>query len=224
MTGLFVTGTDTGIGKTVVSAALMHRLRRKADLIYWKPIQTGFPADDDTQTVRLLGGCSSEEIYAAGVRLPEPLSPHLAARHAGTRIDLEEVMAAPPAHSDDRWCIVEGAGGVLVPIDDRCFMVDLMVLLGLPVVVVARAQLGTINHTLLTLEALRSRSLRVAGVVLVGESNPENAESIEMFGAVEVLGQLSHLRPLTSESLAAWACAHLDSNGSLENLMCENSL
>jgi dethiobiotin synthase len=220
MRGLFVTGTDTNIGKTVVSAALMHRLRPRADLVYWKPIQTGFPGDDDTAMVRTLGDCRSDEICADGIRLPEPLSPHLAARHAGTCIEMEELLSALPSQTGARAWIVEGAGGVLVPIDGRSFMVDLM----------ARSGLGTINHTLLTLEVLRSRSLRIAGVVLVGEGNPENAESIEDFGAVEILGQLPHLHPggpmgaLTCESLAAWACSHLDRKGLLENLLCKDAL
>lgn len=219
MRGAFVTGTDTNVGKTVVSAALLHRLRAKADLLYWKPVQTGFPADDDTATVRTLGDCSSEEICADGIRLPEPLSPHLAARHAGIRIEIDELLSPLRRHATRRAWIVEGAGGTLVPINNRSLMLDLMVLIGLPVVVVARSGLGTINHTLLTLEALRSRSLRVAGVVMVGESNPENAESIAEFGEVEILGQLPPINELSPASLAAWACSHLDPDGALENAL-----
>ena len=162
--GVFVTGTDTGVGKTVVCAALMHRYRRlrprsdasRAMVRYWKPVQTGIERGDDTREVQRLGGCSPREILQDGVRLRRPLSPHLAARLSGVTIDIRTLLdglAAQPPSS--RW-IVEGAGGALVPINDSELMTDLMVRLALPVVVVARSRLGTINHTLLTLEALEA--------------------------------------------------------------------
>jgi dethiobiotin synthetase len=217
--GLFVTGTDTNIGKTAISAALMHRYRSKAKLRYWKPVQTGFPPDNDTETVRILGGCSEDEIWDAGIRLPNPVSPHLAARMAGVEIRLDAILASLPARTEEDAWIVEGAGGVLVPINEKLLMTDLMSALELSVLVVARAGLGTINHTLLTLEALRSRSLRVAAVVLVGEGNPDNALSIARYGGVEVLGQLPHLSELNATSLSAWTHNHLDPHGKLENLM-----
>ncbi len=223
MRGLFVTGTDTNIGKTVVSAALMHRYRSNAKLRYWKPVQTGFPPDDDTETVRILGECSKNEIWDAGIRLPDAVSPHLAARQAGVEIRLDEILASLPAQKEENAWIVEGAGGVLVPINEKVLMIDLMSALELPVLVVARARLGTINHTLLTLEALRSRSLRVAAVVLVGEGNPDNALSIARYGGVEVLGQLPHLSELSATSLSAWAHNHLDPHGRLENLIIGGS-
>src|SRR5579863_3409206 len=91
MKGLFVTGTDTGVGKTIAAAALMHRYRDAAPLRYWKPIQTGIEIDDDTAAVRRMGACAEQEILAAGVRLRKPVSPHLAARWAGRRIDLAEL-------------------------------------------------------------------------------------------------------------------------------------
>src|SRR5258708_24462112 len=154
---------------------------------YWKPIQTGIESDDDTETVRRLGGCTEQEIFAQGVRLPKPVSPHLAARWAGERIDLRTLEAI---RTDDgsAW-IVEGAGGLLVPINDSQTMADWIGLLGLPVVVAARSVLGTINHTLLTLEALRSRSLRIAGVLMIGEPNADNREAIEHYGCLPVIGE-----------------------------------
>src|SRR5690348_9352413 len=109
MKGLFVTGTDTGVGKTVASAALMHRFRGAAPLRYWKPIQTGIEIDDDTATVRHLGACSAEEIFGKGVRLPKPVSPHLAARWAGCRIDLAELRALVGNDEGGKTWIVEGA-------------------------------------------------------------------------------------------------------------------
>jgi dethiobiotin synthase len=189
--GLFVTGTDTGVGKTVLSAAL---LLRYPNACYWKPIQTG--PDDDTAEVRRLSG---GRVLDEGIRLPDPVSPHLAARRAGMTI------ALPRRDSDGAVYIVEGAGGVLVPVNDTQTMADLMVLLGLPVIVAARTTLGTINHTLLTLEALRARSLKIAGVVMIGDTNPDNRAAIEQYGCVTVLAEMPRFDPLTPEILKRWA-------------------
>jgi dethiobiotin synthase len=210
--GLFITGTDTGVGKTTVAAALMRRYRGLAAVRYWKPIQTGIESDDDTKTVRELAGCNEAEIFAHGIRLEKPVSPHLAARWAGTRIDLA-ALAKLPDDDSSAW-IVEGAGGVLVPINESETMADLMAMLGLPVLVVARSRLGTINHTLLTLEALWARGLRIAGVVLNGELNPDNRAAIEHYGRVPILGELPMIEPLKEMDLAA--CVHrLDPSNSL---------
>jgi len=215
MRGLFITGTGTNVGKTVVSAALMHRFRGTVALCYWKPIQTGVEEADDTATVRKLGICTDREIFNAGIRLHGSLSPHIAARLAGEEIDLQRVeQMAPPGIDERRW-LVEGAGGILVPINDRQTMRDLMEKLQMPALVVALSSLGTINHTLMTLETLRRFSRPIAGVVMVGEPNRENRETIESFGKVEVLGELPHFPRLTSEALATWARAGLDPRGRL---------
>jgi dethiobiotin synthase len=206
--GLFVTGTDTGVGKTVVSAALLLRFRSRFALRYWKPIQTGIERDDDTAEVRRLAACGPEEVTDDGVRLRHAVSPHLAARRAGVRIDLDAIGGLGSGGSA-RW-VVEGAGGVLVPINEAELMIDLMTRLALPVVVVARSTLGTINHTLLTLEALQARRLRVAGVVMVGVPDAENRVAIESYGRTRVLGELPLLSPLASATLEAWATACLD--------------
>ena len=187
MRGLFVTGTDTGVGKTVVSAVLAT----SRGWGYWKPIQTG--AESDTAEVARLAGC---QVHDEGVRLPEPLSPHLAASLANTRIALTDL------HIPEGNWIVEGAGGVLVPINERETMLDLMTMLTLPVVVAARTTLGTINHTLLTLAALRSRELSIEKVVMVGEPNRENRAAIERYGQVTV-DEVPWLDPLTPEAIRA---------------------
>jgi dethiobiotin synthetase len=211
MKGLFVTGTDTGVGKTVASAALMHRYRGARPLRYWKPIQTGIEIDDDTATVRRLGACSKDEIFDQGVRLPKPVSPHLAAQWAGQRIDLKEMRGLVGDGGEDgtTW-IVEGAGGLLVPINETQTMADWIAYLALPVLVVARSGLGTINHTLLTLEALQARSLRVAGVMMIGEPNAYNRAAIEQYGRAPVVAEMPFLTPLDPGLLAAWSVTHLD--------------
>jgi dethiobiotin synthetase len=161
MRGLFVTGTDTGVGKTWVAAALAAALRDTgASVGTCKPVLTGLdepgPHDDE-----LLGGA----VVAA--RFGPPVSPHLAAELAGTPIDPAALVAAARQAAEGRDAVVvEGAGGLLVPLADGYDMRDLAVALGLPLVVVARPGLGTINHTLLTLEAARAHGLRVAAVVL----------------------------------------------------------
>ncbi len=213
MKGLFVTGTDTGVGKTVAAAALLHRYRGVAPVRYWKPIQTGIEIDDDTTTVRRLGACSEEEIFAQGVRLPKPVSPHLAARWAQQCIDLTALRGLLP--DDGTSSIVEGAGGVLVPVNEAQTMADWMVHLELSVLVVARSGLGTINHTLLTLEALNTRHLRVAGVMMIGEPNADNRAAIEQYGHVPVIAEMPFLVPLDPGLLAAWSVTHLDTQGRL---------
>ena len=209
MKGIFVTGTDTGVGKTVAAAALMHHFRGTGPVRYWKPIQTGIEIDDDTGMVRRLGACSAEEIFAKGVRLPKPVSPHLAAQWAGQRIDLAELRGLVGDDDGTTW-IVEGAGGLLVPLNETQTMADWIASLGMPVLVVARSGLGTINHTLLTLEALQARSLRVAGVMMIGEPNADNRAAIEQYGRVRVVAEMPILRPLDPGLLGAWSVTHLD--------------
>src|SRR5580704_9806888 len=201
--GVFVTGTDTNVGKTVLAAALLLRFPGTR---FWKPIQTG-PDDDTAEVLRLSAACR-ESAYFHGVRLTDPVSPHLAAKRAHTRIDLP-FLTADVKKSQDAW-IVEGAGGALVPVNESDLMVHLMERLGLPVVVVARTTLGTINHTLLTLEALRARRLAIAGVVMVGEPDGENRAAIEQYGNVACLGEMPWFEEVAGHrpgpvELAAWA-------------------
>lgn len=194
MRGVFVTGTDTGIGKTVVSAWLVRGWQ--AD--YWKPVQSGLADGRDADVVRALSGAGPERIHPSRWELTAPLSPHEAARLDGVRIDLSD-FALPET---PRPLVVEGAGGVLVPLNEHDVMADLMARLGLPAVVVARSGLGTINHTLLTLEALRRRDLAVLGVVLVEPPSPANRAAIEHFGQVAVLAELPVLAAVSPEALA----------------------
>jgi dethiobiotin synthetase len=149
-------------------------------------------------------------LWPRGIRLPRPLSPHLSARLSGQPIVLDDLMAMPSGEPASTCWIIEGAGGVLVPLNATHLMAHLMVRLCLPILIVARSTLGTINHTLLTLEALRARSLDVAGVVMVGERNPANREAIEHYGRVAVVGELPTLNPLTPDALHAWAVTSPD--------------
>ena len=217
--GLFVTGTDTNVGKTVVAAALLCRYRHHLPLRYWKPIQTGIEQDDDTADVLRLASAGPEDALNFGIRLTGPVSPHLAASRSGVVIDPMHLICSLGNGSPPTCWVVEGAGGVLVPINDSETMADLMLRLGLVTVVVARTSLGTINHTLLTLEALRRRALRIAGVVMVGSRDRASRDAIERYGETTVLAEMPRFDPLTPDQLAAWAERHLDPDGLLLELL-----
>jgi dethiobiotin synthase len=191
---LFVTGTDTGVGKTIVSAALTLGMGAK----YWKPIQSGILEGTDTETVRSLTNLSAEHFYPERYLLTEPLSPHAAAEIDGVNINLSE-LTLPGSSAEP--LIVEGAGGVMVPINESEFMLDVMHHLRLPVLIVARSGLGTINHTLLTLQCLRASGLEVVGVIMNGPLNRSNRKAITEFGKVEVLAEIPPIEALSRETL-----------------------
>ncbi|MGL4825209.1 MAG: dethiobiotin synthase [Alphaproteobacteria bacterium] len=189
--GLFITGTGTGVGKTVVSAWIC--LHTQAG--YWKPIQTGTDLGTDTDFLRKLGILPC---YLERYAFKEALSPHIAAKREGARIELDAVAILPFSQAN---VVVEGAGGVLVPLNEDALMIDLIRRLGMPVLIVAHAGLGTLNHTLLTLEALRKREIPIKGIVLNGLSNPDNKQSLIDYGNIEVLAELEPLHSLTRDGL-----------------------
>jgi dethiobiotin synthetase len=200
----FVTGTDTGIGKTLVSALLCAAL----DAIYWKPIQTGSREGTDRNTVMRLAQLPRERTIPEAYIFRPPVSPHLAARRAGVRIALGKLKL--PAQAKAEAIIVEGAGGTLVPINDKQLMIDLMRQLRLPVIVVTRTALGTINHTLLTLAALRAARMQIRGVVLCGAPNVENRKAIEHYGDAEVVGAVPILTKIDRQTLLQTFHNHFD--------------
>lgn len=205
--GIFVTGTDTDVGKTVVSAALVHLARERVPVCYWKPVQTG--GESDTEVVRALGQCEEEEIYDQGVRLRLPASPSFAALMEGFQIDVLGLVRNNVKYgATRRFWIVEGAGGLLVPLNDCLLLVDLIRLLRLPVLIVSRNQVGAINQTLLTIEGLRRRGMSVTGVVLNGSCDVGNREAIESFGLVRVLAELPPLDRLDPVAIREWAAAN----------------
>jgi dethiobiotin synthetase len=193
--GFFVTGTDTDVGKTIVSAWLLTHL----DADYWKPVQAGTEPETDSVTVRRLAGVGADRILTEAYILPEAMAPHEAARRAGVTIDMAKVD--PPA--TNRLIVVEGAGGMLVPLTGEGYVIDLAGQLELPVLLVARSTLGTINHTLLSIEALRRRGLPLAGVVMNGPETPHNRTAIEHYGAVNVIAEIPWLQSVTRATLRA---------------------
>ena len=208
MNGYFVTGTDTNVGKTVLSALLVAAL----DANYWKPIQTGSIEGTDRDSVRRFAEVSNDRLLPEAYIFEPAVSPHLAAREAGIRIRLDD-LPWPPARGGsaaERPWIVEGAGGALVPINESETMVDLMRRIDLPVVIASRTSLGTINHTLLTLAALRGARLAVQGVVLIGDENSENRRAIEHYGQVRLLGCIPRLPSIGRAALLRAFDTHFD--------------
>ena len=204
MTGYFVTGTDTNVGKTVLSALLVATL----DAVYWKPVQTGASEGTDRESVRAWSKAADDRLPLERYRFDRPVSPHLAAREGGIRISLD-AFELPAAPAGRKW-IIEGAGGVMVPLNERDLMRDLMRRIGFPVIVAARTTLGTINHTLLTLAALREARLPIFGVALVGEKNIENRRAIEHYGNVRVIGHIPILKKINRAMLLDVYKKHFD--------------
>ena len=203
MTGdLFVTGTDTGVGKTLLSALLVAALDRR----YWKPIQTGACEGTDRAAVMKWAGVPAERTHPEAFVFDPPVSPHLAAEQRGVRIDLQKIRRPADPHP----IVIEGAGGVMAPINDGSLMIDLIRHLQSPVVVAARTALGTINHTLLTVSALRNANVEIIGVVMIGKKNGDNRKAIERYGKVPVIGTVPWLDSIDRSILRRVFEQHFD--------------
>ncbi|PDT78368.1 dethiobiotin synthase [Bradyrhizobium sp. C9] len=189
-----VTGTDTGIGKTIFSAGLAGFLGAS----YWKPVQSGLEEETDAQLVARLAGLAADRIVPERYRLRKPASPHQSAAIDGLRID---PAALDVPDTGGRPLVIEGAGGLMVPLNDDTLFIDMFERWRLPVVLCARTALGTINHSLLSVEALRKRNIDVLGIAFIGESNPESERAICEFGQVRRLGRLPWLSPLAADTL-----------------------
>lgn len=190
---IVITGTDTGIGKTVFSAGLAGLL----DGFYWKPVQSGLDEETDSEIVARLSGLPSERVLPEAYRLKSPLSPHRSAEIDGISIkaaDLSFPVLPTPL-------VIEGAGGLMVPLNRRTRLIDIFAQWRLPVILCARTTLGTINHTLLSIEALRARSIPLAGIAFIGDEMADTQRTIVEFGGVPQLGRLPHLDPLTGRTL-----------------------
>jgi len=203
---LVIAGTDTDVGKTVVSALVVQGLGAH----YWKPVQSGLAEGSDTERVRNLLALPPERILPEAYRFQAPVSPHWAARMEGVRIE-PEALVLPQVEAP---LVVECAGGLMVPLRldpaGHLLQIDQLVAWGLPVLLVARSGLGTLNHTLLSLEALRHRAIPVLGLVLNGPLHPDNPSTLEAIGGVPVLAQLPPLEPLSAAGLQEqWLASEL---------------
>src|SRR5580692_1700513 len=201
-TRLIVTGTDTGIGKTVFAAGLAGAL----DGVYWKPVQAGIEDETDRATVLRLSGLAPEHVLAEAYRLRTPASPHLAAERDGVVID-PDALVLPDTN---RPLVVEGAGGLLVPLTRQTTYIDVMARWNAPVVLCARTTLGTINHSLLSVEALRARGILLLGVAFIGDENTESERIIVEMSHARRLGRLPYLPQLTGDALRAAFALHFN--------------
>jgi dethiobiotin synthetase len=195
MNTIAVTGTDTDIGKTVFAAALAGALGAH----YWKPVQAGLDDGSDRERVARLSGLPDARLLPEAYRLTTPCSPHRAAEIDGVAIEPER-LALPQV---DGPLVVEGAGGVLVPVTRESLFADLFARWAAPVVLVARTALGTINHSLLSIEALKRRNVPLLGIAFVGEGAEDSEATIAAIGGVKRLGRLPLLDPLDRATLAA---------------------
>ena len=193
-----ISGTDTGIGKTTVAAMLTLAL----DGMYWKPIQSGTAEDTDRQRVQELTELPDECFLPERYVLQQPLSPHRAAELDGIDIDTENF----PVPATDKPLIIEGAGGLMVPLTRQKMQIDLFRTWGVPVILCARTGLGTINHTLLSIEALRHRNMPIHGLIFIGADNTDTIRTIGDFSGCPVLGHipvLDRINPKALESVFA---------------------
>lgn len=192
----FITGTDTNVGKTVTAAMLTLGL----NAAYWKPVQSGLEPITDTDYVRQVTELNQSHFLPERYRLTQPLSPHAAAAIDGVAISLTDFELPTPNQQN---LVIEGAGGLMVPLNERHLMIDLIKHLNLPVCLVARSTLGTINHTLLSIAQLRYYQIPILGVVINGEPNPSNRDAIAHFGQVPILAELTPLASINPATLRA---------------------
>jgi dethiobiotin synthetase len=205
---IVITGTDTGIGKTVFSAGLCGAL----DGYYWKPVQSGVDDETDSDTVRRLSGLAPERVLPERYRLNTPVSPHLAAHLDGVAIDADGLdLPATPAP-----LVIEGAGGLMVPLTREVTYLDVFARWRAPLVLCARTTLGTINHSLLSIEAIRARDIHLLGIAFIGDANTESERTIVDMGRTRRLGRLPQLPLLDADTLRAAFAAHFDAKNFLE--------
>lgn len=198
--GIIVTGTDTGIGKTVFAAALTQAL----GATYWKPVQCGLADGRDSARVKALAGLAADRVLPEAYRFEMAASPHRAAEAEGVEIRLSK-LGLPNVEGP---LVVEGAGGLMVPANRQTLLIDVFASWRLPVVLVARTALGTINHSLLSIEALNGRNIPILGIAFVGEEIADTERTIAEMGNVRHLGRLPRLDTLTPSRLAEAFAAH----------------
>ena len=184
---LFVCGTSTGVGKTVVSAAIMKQYGVKTGVRYWKPVQTGTPPDDDREDALVMSGIGSEFFLPVEYSFKAALSPHRAAELEDSRLDLEILIQKFRALESGGPLLIEGAGGLLVPLNRTYTWLDFLKKADLPVLLTALSGLGTINHSLLTIQALQTQGIKVAGIVFSGPPNPDNVRTVLEFSKVPLI-------------------------------------
>jgi len=191
MEGVFIVGVDTGVGKTAISGGLLKMLHGSRKVCFWKPVQTGTIVADDTAEIKTLVALPSECFMEPAYRFVEPLSPYMAGKKWGKRVDLAEMEKQFLAKQKEGFfTIIEGAGGLFVPLNETELLIDMMKSYKLPVIYVTEDRVGAINQTLLTLRVAREEKLETLGVIMTkSRRTMGNSESIAHFGKVEILAE-----------------------------------
>lgn len=211
MSKFIITGTDTDIGKTVFSAALMLGLEAaRRSPHYWKPVQSGIENIVDTKSVQKYTNLDKNRFLSERYIFSEPLSPHRAAEIDGVDVDMDELKSSEVIPSCDGDLIIEGAGGLMVPVTRKNLLINLYKKWDIPLILCARTGLGTINHTLLSVEALQARGMSLLGIAFIGEENADNVRTIAEFSGAKVLGRLPILEHLDDASLQMSFSNHFD--------------
>lgn len=191
MEGVFITGTDTGVGKTTICAGLLKMIYGSRPVKYWKPVQTGTIVGDDTREVKGITGLADECFAEPSYRFPDPVSPHLAAEKWGKIVQMSKLKGDFDKFKSN-FLVVEGAGGILVPYSESILQIDFTKEIRLPVIIVGQDRVGAINHTLLTLEACRRVGVEILGVILTRfRMTLGNGSIISSFGKTEVLANFA---------------------------------
>jgi len=197
MSKVFVTGIGTGIGKTIVSAIITEAL--KAD--YWKPVQTGLHEGTDSQTIRKLVTNSVTKIHPEAFSLIMPASPHAAAKAENATIHIKDIKTP----LTNNILVIEGAGGLMVPLNEKELMIDFIMETKASVILVVKQYLGSINHTLLSIDALKQKGIEIAGIIYNGELNKSSEEAIEAFSRCKVLGRIGQEANFSSAHVLKYA-------------------
>jgi len=191
---LFITGIDTEVGKTVISAIIIEAM----GAAYWKPVQCGDLSFSDSDKIKKWTSIKATNIQKEAYRLEAPMSPHAAAEKEDVEINLDHFQVP---EVDAQMLVIEGAGGLYVPLNGKDCMIDLMQKIGAPVILVSKNYLGSINHTLLSINALKERNIPIAGIIFNGEETPTTQSIIEQMGDVPIIGRVEQMEAIDLENI-----------------------
>ena len=200
-----ICGTDTDVGKTLISSFFVRGLQS----LYWKPIQSGIETETDSQSIFRLSGVKKEKILKEAYIFKKPVSPHWASEIDGKRIDTN-LLNLP---STDGSLVIETAGGVMVPITRNFLQIDQIKHWDLPVIIVCRSTLGTLNHTLLTIEALKKRNIKILGLMINGEKHLDNPKTLQEFSNLPIIAEFPKLNKVDKNILdRLWQDLNIEKN------------
>ena len=200
-----ICGTDTDVGKTLISSFFVRGLQS----FYWKPIQSGIETETDSQSILRLSGIKKEKILKEAYIFEKPVSPHWAAEIDGKKIDIN-LLDLP---SIDDSLVIETAGGLMVPITRNFLQIDQIKKWNLPVIIVCRSSLGTLNHTLLTIEALKKRNIKILGLIINGEKHFDNPKTLREFSKLPIIAEFPRLNNIDKNNLdRLWKELNIEKN------------